>query len=410
MKLIACLITAMFTCCTVHCFAQANTTLPHTIILDAKLIAESKARILKSDAMLMPAYKELLKDADKAMLAGPFTVTAKKSASPATDMHDYVSIAPYWFPDPSKPDGLPYIRKDGEHNPEVENYPDKDALPSMVNAIEKLTLAYYFSGQEKYADRATLLIRTFFLDSATRMNPNMNFAQAIKGRNDGRGAGIIESRHFVKVVDGIALISTSSAWKQKDQREIEKWFADLLTWMQTSTNGKDESNTTNNHGVFYDMQRMCYATLTKNTSLQKEIVEKVKYRIDHQQAEDGSFPAELERTIGLHYSTFILKAFYAIAFMAERMPEPVDLWHFVSPSGKSLKKGTDFWYPYAASQTAWKWQQIKPYVYSDECVDMLKIASLKYNDPKYAKSVNKVIDDSKAEKHLSNLIVGIDLK
>lgn len=410
MKSIACLFTVFIFYCSFPCVAQSNTALPHTIILDPTLLAEGKARILKSDATLMPAYKELLKDANKALLAGPFTVTAKKNAAPATDIHDYVSIAPYWFPDPAKADGLPYIRRDGVHNPEVENYPDKDALPSMVDAIEKLTLAYYFSGQEKYADRAAFLIRTFFLDTATRMNSNMNFAQAIKGRNDGRGAGIIESRLLVKVVDGIGLINNSSSWKKEDQLGIEKWFAEMLSWMQTSTNGKDENNTKNNHGVFYDMQRMCYATLTKNAVLQKEIIEKVKYRIDHQQAEDGSFPAELERTIGLHYSTFILKAFYAIAFMAERMPEPVDLWHYVSPSGKSLKKATDFWYPYASNQATWKWQQIKPYAYSDECVDMLKIASIKYSDTKYEKSIGKVIDDSKAEKHLSNLVVGIDLK
>jgi hypothetical protein len=391
----------------VSAFAQKNNT-PNTFVLDAKMLEAAKNRINKNDDALMPAYKQLLKDADKALKITPFTVTVKKDPAPATDIHDYVSIAPYWFPDPTKPDGLPYIRKDGERNPEVDNYPDKNEMSKMANAVENLTLAYYFSNDEKYADKAATLMRVFFLDPKTHMNPNLNYAQAIKGRNDGRGAGLIESRHFVKVVDGIGLIQKSKSWTKEDQSGMEKWFAEMLDWMQTSKNGIDEMNAKNNHGVFYDMQRMSYALLTKNTDLQKEIIENVKQRLDKQQADDGSFPAELERTIGLHYSTFILKAFYSLAFMAEHIN--VDLWHYVSPSGKSLKKATEFWYPYATNQAVWKWQQIKPYEYDNECIDLLKIVSIKYNDNKYVKNIDKLIDASTAEKHLSNLIVGMDLR
>jgi hypothetical protein len=391
----------------VSALAQKNNA-PNTFILDAKMLEVAKKRINKNDETVMPAYQQLIKNADKALKLSPFTVTAKKDPAPATDIHDYVSIAPYWFPDPTKPDGLPYIRKDGERNPEVSNYPDKEALPKMTSAVESLALAYYFSEDEKYADKAATLIRVFFLDAATRMNPNLNYAQAIKGRNDGRGAGIIESRHFVKVIDGIGLIQKSKSWTSKDQAGIEKWFADMLDWMQTSKNGIDELNAKNNHGVFYDMQRMSFALLTKNTDLQKEIIENVTSRLDNQQADDGSFPAELERTIGLHYSTFVLKAFYALAFMAEQIH--VDLWNYTSPSGKSLKKATEFWYPYATNQAEWKWQQINPYEYENECIDVLKIASIKYNDDKYVKNIDKLIDASVVKKHLSNLIVGMDLR
>ncbi len=405
------LIRKFFTIIAALCFtfaANAQKNYPETYVLDVKMLQKSKEQIKKNDPSIMPAYNQLIKDAEKAMNAGPFSVTYKKDASPATDKHDYVSIAPYWFPDPTKPDGLPYIRKDGVRNPEVDNYPDKEALPKMVNAVEKLTAAYYFSGDEKYAEKAATLIRVFFLDEKTHMNPNLNFSQAVKGRNDGRGAGVIDSRHFVKVVDGIALIKSSKYWTKKDQAGMMKWFGDFLNWLQTSDNGKEEASAKNNHGVYYEMQRMCYALFTNNKDVQKAVIENVKKRIDAQQDDQGAFPAELERTIGLHYSTFIMKAFYSLAYMAERVN--VDLWNYTSPSGKSLKKATDFLYPYVTNKQAWPWQQIKPYDYNHECVDWLKIASLKYNDAKYAQGVDNVIDSEIARKHSSNLILGLDLR
>ncbi len=388
------------------CGVAQHTAAP--FILDMKMMAGSKAKISKGDKSVMQAYNKLIKEADKALKSGPFAVTNKKTAEPANDLHDYVSIAPYWFPNPNTPDGLPYIRKDGQRNPEVDNYPDKEALPKMVSCVDKLALAYYFTGKEIYAAQAVKLIRVFFLEESTRMNPNMNYAQAIKGQNDGRGAGLIESRHFVKVIDAIGLLQTSKNWTSADQSGMEQWFADFLHWMQTSKNGRDEMRAKNNHGAFYDMQRMSYAMFTKNTEVVNAIVERFKDRIDYQQDTDGSFPAELTRTIGLHYSTFVLKPFFGMASMAERLN--IDLWNYVSENGKSLRTAIEFLYPYATGLSTWKWQQIKPYEHSGECVDLLKMASLKYQDPKYVDGLSRVISAETAANHMSNLVLGLDMK
>ncbi|MCL2098276.1 MAG: alginate lyase family protein [Bacteroidales bacterium] len=375
--------------------------------LDMVVLASNKAKIAKQDKSIMPAFQKLIRTANKALSVKPFTVTDKASPDPSTDIHDYVTIAPYWFPNPDTPDGLPYIRKDGVRTPELANYPDKSALTNMVSAVHDLALAYYFTDEEKYALKATALIRTFFLDSETCMNPNLNYAQAIKGQNTGRGAGLIESRHFVRVIDAIGLLKSSPTWTESDQNGMVKWFTAFLDWMQSSKIGKDEMRAKNNHGVFYDMQRMSFALFTKNMEAANNVVESFKRRIELQQDDDGSFPAELGRTISLHYSTFVLKAFFGIASMAEQLN--VDLWNYTSENDKSLKTAIDFIYPYITKQAEWTWQQISPFNYSST-IDLLKIMSLKYNDAKYANAISSVIGYEAALTHSSNLVLGLDME
>ena len=55
-----------------------------------------------------------------------------------------------------------------------------------------LAAAYKITGERKYADHAAAHLRAWFIDEATRMNPNLQYAQAIQGRFTGRGTGIIE--------------------------------------------------------------------------------------------------------------------------------------------------------------------------------------------------------------------------
>lgn len=391
----------VFTFGTCSLFAQ-----PYAI--DMTILADNKAKIKKQDKSIMPVFQKLLKNADKALMVEPFTVTAKPSPDPSNDIHDYVSIAPYWFPNPNTPNGLPYIRKDGERNPELANYPDKTALTNMVSAVNDLALAYYFTDEEKYATKAIVLIRAFFLDRETYMKPNLNYAQAVKGVSTGRGAGLIESRHFVRVIDAIGLLKSSPAWTATEQSGMEKWFAEFLDWMHTSSNGKSERQAKNNHGVFYDMQRISFALFTNNLEVANEVVESFKRRIETQQDSDGHFPAELERTISLHYSTFVIKAFFGIASMAEQLN--VDLWNYISENDKSLKTAIDFLYPYITKRAEWTWPQIHPYNHASECVDFLKIVSLKYHDPKYANDVSRVISKETARTHPSNLVLGLDME
>ncbi|RYZ14617.1 MAG: hypothetical protein EOP49_53560, partial [Sphingobacteriales bacterium] len=146
---------------------------PQVFVLDAKTLASNRAAVKSKNAAFLPAYQQLLKDADKALKFGPVSVMEKKNQPPSGDKHDYMSLAPYHWPDPNKPDGLPYIRKDGQTNPEVKEYKDKEYLPQLCESVYVLGLAWYFSGEKIYADHAARLLRVWFLDTATRMNPNL---------------------------------------------------------------------------------------------------------------------------------------------------------------------------------------------------------------------------------------------
>ena len=373
---------------------------PTVFILNAGVLKKNKAAIAIKDASLMPAYKKLLKDADKALNEGPFSVLEKKNTPPSGDKHDYMSLAPYHWPDPSKPDGLPYIRKDGQTNPEVKEYKDKEYQPKMCELVNILALAYYFSDDEKYAEHAAKLLKVWFLNPETKMNPNLNFAQAIKGVNTGRGAGMIDVRHYMKVVDAIGLMQGSRHWTAKEQQGMKEWFAAFLNWMQTSPIGKDEMTAKNNHGTYYDALRLSLALFTENKELAKATVENATKRLDSQMDSEGKFPLEMERTIALHYNVFDLLAFYMIASMAEKTG--FDFWNYKTPSGASLKKGFDYLYPYITKQKEWHGQQIKPYEF-EEGYPLLMMSAAKYNCKDCRDKVMKIEGDD-AAKLRENLI------
>jgi len=372
---------------------------PLVFALNIQSLEKNKSRVNAKDPLIKPAYKQLIKDADKALAFGPVSVMEKKNVPPSGDKHDYMSLAPYHWPDPSTPDGLPYIRKDGQTNPEVLEYKDKEYMPKLCEMVHTLALAYYFSEEKLYAGHAAKLLRVWFLDTATRMNPNLDFAQAVRGVNTGRGAGLIDSRHFVKLVDAIGLLHGSGHCKEEDQQGMKKWFTDFLQWMQTSKNGIDEMDASNNHGAWYDAQRLSMALFTGNTALSKKIVLYAQDRLDKQMDNEGKFPKEMERTISLHYTAFVMNAFFLIAQMAEKTG--TDLWSYTSPSGKSLRKGFDQLLPYITKEKEWQGQQIKEFDFEDGYTVLVQ--GYRFSCKKCRESIKNLAGD-KAERLRINLL------
>jgi hypothetical protein len=367
---------------------------PRVFAISSGALEKNKWLIIAKDPTIMNAYKQLLKDAKKAMEFGPVSVMSKTNNPPSGNKHDYMSLAPYFWPDPSKPNGIPYMRKDGETNPEVKDYKDKDYMPKLCENVHILGLAYYFSGDESYAAYASKLLRVWFLDTATRMNPNLNYAQAIKGVNEGRGAGLIDTRHFIKVIDGIGLLQGSRDWKPKDQKGMQIWFAQFLNWMETSKNGKDEMDAQNNHGAWYDAQRLSMALFTDDNDAVKKIIINAENRLDKQMDDAGMFPKEMERTISLHYTNFAIEAFFNIAQMAEHAGR--DFWNYTSPSGKSLRKAFYSIHPYIIKEKQWAGQQIKDFEY-EEGYQLLLQAASHFDCKKCASEVATIAGDDAAK-------------
>ena len=108
----------------------------------------TKQRTRHGDELLKPALAKLIREADRALMTMPLSVTRKDIAPPSDDKHDYMSLAPYWWPDPNAPNGLPYMRRDGKINPERDSIPDRQNLENIVASVKTLALAYYFTANE----------------------------------------------------------------------------------------------------------------------------------------------------------------------------------------------------------------------------------------------------------------------
>jgi len=363
---------------------------PRLCSLDAGRLRQTRSNL--TAASLRPAMDALRREADNALKAGPFSVTLKERTAPGGDKHDYLSLAPYWWPDPKSKDGLPYIRRDGETNPDSKRGTDAPQIGAMAGAVETLSLAYYFTGEERFAGRAALLIRTWFLDPATKMNPNFRYAQAVPGHNDGRGAGLIESRHFIKIVDAAGLLGGSGAWTDKDGLALAAWFREFVKWMQTSPNGKDEARAKNNHGSWYAAQLACYQLFIGDRDLARATAEAARDRIASQVEPDGKQPQELQRTRGLGYSAFNLVALMTLAEAGKQVG--VDLYSYQTKDGRGLRRALDYLTPYADAAREWPHQQINEMENARrDLAYLLRRASIAFSDMKYEELL---------EKHLSN--------
>lgn len=360
---------------------------PEVSLCDPQAMAANRERARANDPALASALASLKEEADKDLTGGPYSVVQKKHPSPTGDPHDYISLAPYFWPNPDTKDGLPYVRHDGRRNPEIREY-DASAFSAMSSHVHTLALAYYLTGNEAYADRAALLLRTWFLDPQTRMNPNLQHAQLVKGVNDGRGTGVLEADRLLGVVDAVGLLKGSKAWTDANQSALKDWFRAFVTWMRESKNGRDEAAAKNNHGSWYDVQVITYLLFLGEDAEARKVAEEAKQRrIAEQVQPDGSLPLELARTNSLGYTVFDLKALAELADLARRVD--VDLWNYKTADGRSIRAAIDYVLPYLTGQKKWDRQQITPFKDQD-AIEPLRRAAIAYRDARYREALSKL--------------------
>lgn len=312
---------------------------------------QSNARVIVDVAQT--DRERVLKQAEVYIQQEPVTVVAAQCDRSQGGLHDFYSEGDYWWPDPKNPDAA-YIRRDGESNP--NNFTaHRKAMRRMSIQVASLTAAYKLTGDKKYAAHALAHLRAWFVDEATRMNPNMQYAQAIKGRVPGRGVGLIDGIHFVEPVQAVMVLHQMKAMPEKDYQAIKAWFADFLNWMTTHPYGIDERDRKNNHGTCWVMQAAQYARLTENEQILDYCRERYKnVLLPNQMAENGSFPLELKRTKPYGYSLFNLDA---MAMVCQILSTPKDnLWTFSLPDGRGMRKAMEFMFPYIRDKSLWPFQ------------------------------------------------------
>lgn len=306
------------------------------------------------------AAKSLIREADKQLTATIVTVMDKPMTPPSGDKHDYMSMGRYWWPNPKTPDGLPYIRKDGVVNSEIDKL-DRNPLSKFTRSVYTLSIAYYLTNDNKYAAKAVENLRIWFINKETKMNPNMNFGQTIPGRNEGkgRGEGVLDTYSFAEMLDGVELLKSSKKLTSKDSQALNEWFSTYLNWMLTSEIGQEENDAKNNHGVAFDIQVTRYALFVGKEDIARKFINDFpEKRLFKQIEPNGAQPLELARTTAFGYSVFNLTHFIDMATMAKSLN--IDIYNATSADGRSITKAIEFLLPYLDKpQTDFPYQQIR---------------------------------------------------
>lgn len=340
--------------------AEPPTTEKDIIYFNGDHLLQVKNAIKAENPYFLASYQQLLAEADLLLEKAPDPVVNKSVIPPSGDLHDYTSYAPYRWPDESKKDGLPWKAIDGVINP-VARGSDTDylRLGEFSETLEKLSFAYFYSGDTKYADKGVELLRVWFIDPRTCVNPNLNYTQAVPGLAEGRAAGILEWARISKVVTAMQLFEEGGILPREVKEGIRTWMESYLDWLVNGKLGKEADALPQNHANWYDYQVVGLMIYLGRTEDAKARVEAAKTsRIATQISPDGRQPLEIGRTKSVHYSTMNLWALTNLTFMGRKVG--VDLWDYETADGRSLRKAYEFLRPFALGEKEWPFRQITP--------------------------------------------------
>lgn len=328
--------------------------------MQASQLAQVRQQLAQGSAAVptRQAYDRLIAAANHALKLPDLSVTEKGMTPPGGSKHDYLSLSAYWWPDPAKSDGLPWVRRDGRVDPASKNnQSDGVRLEAFTARVQNLTLAWYFSGQQRYADKASSMLRTWFITPQTRMEPNLNYAQGVPGIAAGRNAGVLDGRYFsTRIVDSLLLLRGNPAWSDDDERQMQQWMQHYLHWLRTSPLAIKESKTKNNHGNWYATQVAGIAWYLNQPELIKQMVALTESKMETQLQPDGTQPLELARTRSFHYSYFNLQAISLLAVLAQKSGQ--DVWHYRTANGSGLIKALDYMAQYSDNVKPWPYKSL----------------------------------------------------
>jgi Alginate lyase len=293
----------------------------------------------------------ILKLADQALTLRPPAITDHRATNSAGGLHDFFSQADYEWPNPTTANGLPYVNRDGESNPNVFGY-HRMAMRDMKDAVAALAAAYALTGEDKYVRKSAGLLKAFFLSMKTRMNPNLNFAQAALGKQTGNAYGVIDTLHLAEVPVAARFLEKSAAFPSEVDTGLKQWFGDYSEWITTSTNGMKEMNNANNHSMACYLQLASFAKFTGDEKLLESCRKRFREVLfPRQMTNDGSFPRELARTKPYGYSIFQADNLATLCVLLSTTND--DFWKITLPDGRTPRNAVDFIYPYLADKNQW---------------------------------------------------------
>lgn len=366
---------------------------PALLLGQGDQLARVKSELAAGNPDLVAALRELREHSDAALTKPITNVVEGGAPPPSGDAHDYYSYSPYWWPDPAKPDGLPYIWRDGLENPDRKTS-DVTRMDAMIDAVTALAPAWYFTSDARYAENAVKRLRVFFLDPATRMNPNIRYGQSRRGHSYNSHAGIIEAAHLKWVVDCAILLESYPGWTKEDAAGLRKWFSDFATWLAESPEGREETMAPNNHGSWYNATLILFSLYGGQPELARSYLDKMPARIFAQVFMDGRQPQELIRTKSLSYSDFNAQALVYVARLGRHLG--VDLFAFRSTEGRCIRIALEYDAPYFLGEKQWPGEQIRALPFG-RIAETYWRAAIGFPDKKFADVVRHLPDHALPE-------------
>eukprot|EP01120_Amphizonella_sp_Union-15-10_P010447 TRINITY_DN417_c0_g1_i2.p1 TRINITY_DN417_c0_g1~~TRINITY_DN417_c0_g1_i2.p1 ORF type:complete len:442 (-),score=72.11 TRINITY_DN417_c0_g1_i2:146-1411(-) len=377
---------------------------PKTFLWSPNSLVAARARVFSNDPTLLPAVQKLQTQAKALLSQGPWSVMQKSYIPPSGDKHDYMSLDKYYWPCTQHPNetsatpvpcntttGLPFVRYDGYVDP-LEKLYDHDRLIDTISSVTTLSLAWYFTEIDSFADHAALILNTWFLDPSTKMNPNLNFGHFIPGVMNGSHGAIIDSHMFPEMLDAVALLSLSNSWSSAQDLNLKSWFRSFLTWLRESELGKQEDAANNNHGVWYDVQAGFIALHVDKIDIATKIaLNALPRRVDTQILPDGELPEEEARTKSWSYNEFCLDAFFHLSILVNQFFVEKNLWN------SRVHTALDWQLPYVQQKKPWPFKQVVPFIDGcvitevDQCIgsyfNILRIAANVYLNVTYENTI-----------------------
>ena len=364
--------------------------------LRQKGLVNVKSAIDRNDPYIQPSYKKLLTQAEKALVAGPYSVMQKTKIPPSGDKHDYMSVPPYAG------------TGDGLTNPVWWLDYDRVPFEKLTQSVETLALAYHLTGKQKYADRAVHLLRVWFLHPDTRMNPDLEFAQSRIW------VGVIDTRFLSRIIDGIGLLLPSGTWTSQDQESMVKWCRKFLANVKERV---DERHKNSGHNIssWYHVQMASLALFTKDMELARSLLERTKARMDTALNSRGGFKNELHRTRSLSYSCFHSFALFNLASMGEQLG--MDLWNYATEDGRGFELAIDYLAQYSGEENKKQWPNEEidgtPGDWWDPYDDMLPSvlyhAADIYDNERYQKGMGQILGDRLEESRIQ-IMCGLPIR
>lgn len=327
--------------------------MPRVYTVDPAKLAQTRERAHAGDASLKPAL-DAVRDRAEAALDESLSHIADKPEgfrAPTGDVHDYVSVSVYAWPDPNDPTRT-WQLIDGKRNHEAVNTFDSPKIASMSRRVIALTQGWYFLDDRRYARAAAEQLRAFFINPATRMNPHMEYAQMLPPAGKGKPWGIIDANQIPQVLNGVGMLADSGEWSEADDAALRAWFGEFARWLVTSELGIAEGHANNNHGTFYDLMLASSAAYAGDHDLaQRVLAEAGPRRLATQIMPNGSTPHEQKRVNAAGYTLWNIEGLLDLAEFAERYD--IDLWNYQGPQGQGLRTIATFLEPFAIDATIW---------------------------------------------------------